>query len=104
MSNVSVFYVKVCLPLLSNKENHQLWPNVISQDATQHIENLSNKVYVVKGQVHGKTVLPVPAVTERIEDCPEASISLYDEVFEYIMLVYVILIHIQYISYTFLSS
>ncbi|XP_053089780.1 dynein axonemal heavy chain 11 isoform X1 [Pangasianodon hypophthalmus] len=67
---------KVCLPLLSNKENHQLWPNVISQDVTRHIENLSNKVSVVKGQVCGKTVLPVPVVTERIEDCPEASISL----------------------------
>ncbi|KAK3551295.1 hypothetical protein QTP70_013939, partial [Hemibagrus guttatus] len=67
---------KVCLPLLSNKENHQLWPNVISQDITRHIENLSSKVSVVKGQVYGKTVLPVPAVTEKIEDCPEASISL----------------------------
>lgn len=76
MYNASMFCVKVCLPLLSNKENHQLWPNVISQDVTRHIENLSNKVSVVKGQVYGKTVLPLPAVTERIEDCLVASISL----------------------------
>ncbi|XP_053483492.1 dynein axonemal heavy chain 11 isoform X4 [Ictalurus furcatus] len=71
---------KVCLPLLSNKENRQLWPNVISQDVTRHIENLSNKVSVVKGQVDGKTVLPVPAVTQRIEDChPSASINLFSQ-------------------------
>ncbi|XP_058249288.1 dynein axonemal heavy chain 11 [Hemibagrus wyckioides] len=70
---------KVCLPLLSNKENHQLWPNVISQDVTRHIENLSSKVSVVKGQVYGKTVLPVLAMTEKIEDCPEASISLFSQ-------------------------
>ncbi|KAI5106110.1 dynein heavy chain 11, axonemal, partial [Silurus meridionalis] len=74
MHNMSMFYVKVCLPLLSNKENHQLWPNVISQDVTQHIENLSNKASVVKGKIYGKTVLPVPTLTERIEDFPEASI------------------------------
>lgn len=31
---------------------------------------------MVKGQVYGKTVLPVPAVTKKIEDGPEAFISL----------------------------
>uniref|UniRef100_A0AAY5EZT2 Dynein heavy chain tail domain-containing protein n=1 Tax=Electrophorus electricus TaxID=8005 RepID=A0AAY5EZT2_ELEEL len=71
MCNVSMFYVKVCLPLLSNKKNHLLWPNVISQDVTQHIESLSNKVSVVKGQVYGKTVLPVPAVAGKTEDSLE---------------------------------
>ncbi|XP_035386791.1 dynein heavy chain 11, axonemal isoform X1 [Electrophorus electricus] len=63
---------KVCLPLLSNKKNHLLWPNVISQDVTQHIESLSNKVSVVKGQVYGKTVLPVPAVAGKTEDSLES--------------------------------
>uniref|UniRef100_A0A673H3H1 Dynein heavy chain tail domain-containing protein n=1 Tax=Sinocyclocheilus rhinocerous TaxID=307959 RepID=A0A673H3H1_9TELE len=51
---------QVCLPLLLNKKNHQMWPNIISQDVTQHIENLQSKVTVVRGQYNGKTVLPVP--------------------------------------------
>ncbi|XP_076826869.1 dynein axonemal heavy chain 11 [Brachyhypopomus gauderio] len=66
---------KVCLPLLSNKKNHTLWPNVISQDVTRHIESLSNKVSVVKGQVCGKTVLPVPAVSGKTEDRLEPFLS-----------------------------
>ncbi|XP_072536739.1 dynein axonemal heavy chain 11 [Salminus brasiliensis] len=69
---------KVCLPLLSNKKNHVTWPNVISQDVTRHIESLSSKVTVVKGQIHGRTVLPVTAVTERIDGCPAATVRLQD--------------------------
>ncbi|KAI2655454.1 Dynein axonemal heavy chain 11 [Labeo rohita] len=69
---------KVCLPLLSNKKNHQMWPNVISQDVRQHTENLQSKVAVVRGQYYGKTVLPVPAVREWIEHCQEATITLQD--------------------------
>ena len=76
MSNVAMLYVKVCLPLLSNKKNHLTWPNVISQDVTRHIENLSGRVAMVKGQIHGKTVLPVAAVAERIDGCPAALIRL----------------------------
>uniref|UniRef100_A0A8B9HNA4 Dynein, axonemal, heavy chain 11 n=1 Tax=Astyanax mexicanus TaxID=7994 RepID=A0A8B9HNA4_ASTMX len=59
---------KVCLPLLSNKKNHVTWPSVISQDVTRHVESLSSKVTVMMGQIRSRTVLPVTAVTERI-DC-----------------------------------
>ncbi|XP_016337659.1 dynein heavy chain 11, axonemal [Sinocyclocheilus anshuiensis] len=69
---------KVCLPLLLNKKNHQMWPNIISQDVTQHIENLQSKVTVVRGQYNGKTVLPVPAIREWIELCQETTITLQD--------------------------
>ncbi|XP_009290539.2 dynein axonemal heavy chain 11 isoform X1 [Danio rerio] len=69
---------KVCLPLLSNKKNHQMWPNVVSQDVKQHIENLQSRVTVVKGQYYGKTILPVPAIREWIEQCQEATVMLHD--------------------------
>uniref|UniRef100_A0AAR2IKN0 AAA+ ATPase domain-containing protein n=1 Tax=Pygocentrus nattereri TaxID=42514 RepID=A0AAR2IKN0_PYGNA len=65
---------KVCLPLLSNKKNHLTWPSVISQDVTRHVETLSSKVTVVNGEIHGRTVLPVTAVTERLERRPAADI------------------------------
>uniref|UniRef100_A0A673J6L0 Dynein heavy chain tail domain-containing protein n=1 Tax=Sinocyclocheilus rhinocerous TaxID=307959 RepID=A0A673J6L0_9TELE len=69
---------RVCLLLLSNKKNHQMWPNIISQDVRQHIENLQSKVTVVRGQCCGKTVLPFPAIREWIEHCQETTITLYE--------------------------
>ncbi|KAL6489651.1 hypothetical protein MHYP_G00033920 [Metynnis hypsauchen] len=69
---------KVCLPLLSNKKNHLTWPSAISQDVTRHVETLSSKVTVVNGQIHGRTVLPVTAVTERLERRPAADVRLQD--------------------------
>ncbi|XP_051721899.1 dynein axonemal heavy chain 11 [Ctenopharyngodon idella] len=69
---------KVCLPLLSNKKNHQMWPKIISQDVSQHIENLQSKVTVVRGQYYGKTVLPIPAIREWIDQCQEATFTLHD--------------------------
>uniref|UniRef100_A0AAR2JLJ5 AAA+ ATPase domain-containing protein n=1 Tax=Pygocentrus nattereri TaxID=42514 RepID=A0AAR2JLJ5_PYGNA len=51
------------------------WPSVISQDVTRHVETLSSKVTVVNGEIHGRTVLPVTAVTERLERRPAADIS-----------------------------
>ncbi|XP_077065347.1 dynein axonemal heavy chain 11 [Siphateles boraxobius] len=69
---------KVCLPLLSNKKNHQMWPNIISQDMSHHIENLQSKVTVVRGQYCGKTVLPIPAVREWIDQCQEETITLHN--------------------------
>uniref|UniRef100_A0A8B9HNW2 Dynein, axonemal, heavy chain 11 n=1 Tax=Astyanax mexicanus TaxID=7994 RepID=A0A8B9HNW2_ASTMX len=70
MPNAPMFHLKVCLPLLSNKKNHVTWPSVISQDVTRHVESLSSKVTVMMGQIRSRTVLPVTAVTERIDCCP----------------------------------
>uniref|UniRef100_A0A8B9HT19 Dynein, axonemal, heavy chain 11 n=1 Tax=Astyanax mexicanus TaxID=7994 RepID=A0A8B9HT19_ASTMX len=69
---------KVCLPLLSNKKNHVTWPSVISQDVTRHVESLSSKVTVMMGQIRSRTVLPVTAVTERIDCCPYFSLDTDD--------------------------
>ncbi|MGH0142545.1 UNVERIFIED_CONTAM: hypothetical protein FKN15_019724 [Acipenser sinensis] len=66
---------KVLLPVLSNKNNHQKWPHFISQDVNRHVENLKSKVSVVKGQVIGRTVLPIPAITDRIRDVQEDCIK-----------------------------
>ncbi|XP_030637015.1 dynein heavy chain 11, axonemal [Chanos chanos] len=69
---------KVCVPLLSNRGNHQTWPNTISEDIVRHVQSLQNKVSAVRGQIRGKTVLPVPAVSERRRNCPEVSGKLHD--------------------------
>ena len=56
------------MPLLANERNHEQWPRVVSEDVMRHIHHLKSSVYVVSGQVKGKTLLPLPAGTESGED------------------------------------
>uniref|UniRef100_A0A671UN02 Dynein axonemal heavy chain 11 n=1 Tax=Sparus aurata TaxID=8175 RepID=A0A671UN02_SPAAU len=63
---------KVCAPLLSNSKNHLMWPNLMSEDIIRHVESICSKTSVVQGQVLGKTVLPIPATTDWIENSYKA--------------------------------
>ncbi|XP_071657146.1 dynein beta chain, ciliary-like [Patagioenas fasciata] len=56
------------VPILTNKKNHQGWPQVVSQDIVRHVHNLKSTIFTVVGQVDGKTLLPLPAGSEGIED------------------------------------
>ena len=56
--------VQVLLPVLGNKNNHGLWPKVVSDDVLKHVYLLKNRVHVLSGQVKGKTLLPLPASAE----------------------------------------
>lgn len=58
---------KVCVPLLSNNKNHEMWPNLMSEDVARHVESMCSITSVVQGQVLGKTVLPMPSATDRME-------------------------------------
>ncbi|KAM3873375.1 dynein axonemal heavy chain 11 [Diretmus argenteus] len=68
---------QVCVPLLSNKNNHQMWPNLLSEDIIRHIENLRCKISVVRGQILGKTVLPIPTSRAWMENS-DSTIKVYD--------------------------
>ncbi|XP_071655678.1 dynein axonemal heavy chain 9-like isoform X2 [Patagioenas fasciata] len=59
---------RVIVPILMNKKNHQGWPQVVSQDIVRHVHNLKSTIFTVVGQVDGKTLLPLPAGSEGIED------------------------------------
>ncbi|XP_070822029.1 dynein axonemal heavy chain 11 [Chaetodon trifascialis] len=63
---------QVCVPLLSNNNNHQMWPNLMSEDIIRHVESMCSKTSVVQGQVFGKTLLPLPTVTDWIENAYSA--------------------------------
>ncbi|CAK8676513.1 unnamed protein product [Clavelina lepadiformis] len=58
----------VVVPLLSNDRNHDTWPYVVYSDVLRHVHKLKSNVYVVAGQVKGKTLLPLPPSTERIQE------------------------------------
>ena len=53
------------MPLLSNNKNHENWPTVVSQDILRHVHQLKNHVYVISGQVKGRTLLPLPVGAEK---------------------------------------
>ncbi|NXB03113.1 DYH9 protein, partial [Cnemophilus loriae] len=59
---------EVIVPILTNRKNHQGWPRVVSQDIIRHVHSLKSTVFKVVGQVKGKTLLPLPAGSEGIED------------------------------------
>lgn len=54
-------------PVLSNARNHRDFPHVVSQDLMRHMHVLKNNVFVIAGQVKGKTHLPVPPGFEQVE-------------------------------------
>uniref|UniRef100_A0A3Q3JEF4 Dynein heavy chain tail domain-containing protein n=1 Tax=Monopterus albus TaxID=43700 RepID=A0A3Q3JEF4_MONAL len=59
---------KVCVPLLANYKNHHMWPNLMSEDIIRHVERMCWKTSVLREQVIGKTVLPIPNVTDWMEN------------------------------------
>uniref|UniRef100_A0A8B9JC40 Uncharacterized protein n=1 Tax=Astyanax mexicanus TaxID=7994 RepID=A0A8B9JC40_ASTMX len=59
--------LQVVVPVLCNTKNHFHWPCVVSEDLMRHAHVLRTSVSVVVGQAKGKTVLPLPPGSERIE-------------------------------------
>ncbi|XP_034427399.1 dynein heavy chain 9, axonemal [Hippoglossus hippoglossus] len=53
--------------LVSNSSNHTEWPPGVCDDVVQNVHSLKNDVFVVSGQVQGKTLLPLPMDFERVE-------------------------------------
>ncbi|XP_012283270.1 dynein beta chain, ciliary [Orussus abietinus] len=55
-------------PLLSNRDNHGELPEVAIEDICKQVHSLRGTLYQVKGQVNGRTVLPMPAGLERVAE------------------------------------
>ena len=60
------------MPLLSNQRNHEQWPAVVSQDVLRHVHSLKSNVFVISGQVKGKTLLPLPVGSDQVSEACEA--------------------------------
>ncbi|XP_077967769.1 dynein beta chain, ciliary-like [Styela clava] len=68
LDQLSSLVDEVIVPLLSNDRNHETWPHVVSGDVLRHVHKLKSSVFVVSGQVKGKTLLPLPPGTEKIPE------------------------------------
>ena len=54
------------MTLISNEQNHAAWPRVVSHDLQRHVQQLKRHMYVVTGELQGKTLLPLPLSEELI--------------------------------------
>ncbi|XP_072259280.1 dynein beta chain, ciliary-like [Pyxicephalus adspersus] len=68
LDQLSVLVEEVVAPILSNPKNQQNWPQVLSQDVLRHVSSLKSNISVMVGQVRGKTLLPLPSGSEKVED------------------------------------
>lgn len=57
---------QVVVPVLSNTNNQSEWMQSLSQDMGRHVHALRTSMFVLTGQVQGKTLLALPAVAEGI--------------------------------------
>ncbi|KAM3922058.1 dynein axonemal heavy chain 9 [Leptodactylus fuscus] len=67
LDHFSALVEEVIVPVLANQKNHQDWPHVVSQDVMRHVNNLKSSTFVMAGQVRGKTLLPLPSGSEKVE-------------------------------------
>ncbi|XP_063817028.1 dynein axonemal heavy chain 9 isoform X3 [Pseudophryne corroboree] len=67
IDHFSALVEEIVVPILGNQKNHQNWPHVVSQDVKRHVDNLKSSVFVMVGQVRGKTLLPLPSGSEKVE-------------------------------------
>ena len=55
---IHVCSVQMLVPAVTGDINSQRWPQVVSQDVTRHTGGLKGKVFVLTGEVKGRTLLP----------------------------------------------
>lgn len=72
LEQLSALVDEILVPLLSNSHNHEQWPAVVSQDVLRHVHKLKSDVFVIAGQVKGKTLLPLPVGSEQVSNAVEA--------------------------------
>lgn len=60
LENLSVICKDVFLPILSNPLNQKDWSDLVSKDLMDKFNHFLAQVYVTLGQVHGRTLLPLP--------------------------------------------
>lgn len=66
IDQLSILVDDVFVPLLSNEENYDNWPEIVAQDVQKQVHNLKSTVYQVKGQVNGETILAMPVGVDKI--------------------------------------
>lgn len=57
--------------MISNPANNGKWPQVVTEDVVRHVGRFKGEVFVLSGQVKGRTLLPLPSKAESIVEAVE---------------------------------
>jgi dynein heavy chain len=71
LDQLSFLVESVFIPLISNGSNNISWPRVVTSDVIHHTGGLKGDVFILSGQVKGRTLLPLPAEAELIMEAAE---------------------------------
>lgn len=66
LDQLSILVDDIFVPLLSNEQNYDNWPEIVAQDVQKQVHNLKSTVYQVKGHVNGETILAMPVGVSKI--------------------------------------
>lgn len=67
MPLVPVSLLQVVIPVLANEKNHSDWPHMVCQDVRRHAHTLQSDLFVILEQLKGRTFLPLPVGSEKVE-------------------------------------
>ncbi|XP_038180482.1 dynein heavy chain 9, axonemal [Arvicola amphibius] len=58
---------EVIIPVLANEKNHLGWPHMVCQDIGYHAHSLQCDLLVILEHMKGRTLLPLPVGSEKVE-------------------------------------
>ncbi|XP_064351341.1 dynein axonemal heavy chain 9 [Camelus dromedarius] len=67
LEHLAALFSEVVIPVLANEKNHLNWPHVVCQDVRRHAHSLQCDLLVILEQAKGKTLLPLPVDSEKVE-------------------------------------
>nr|XP_058139450.1 dynein axonemal heavy chain 9 isoform X3 [Dasypus novemcinctus] len=80
LEHLAALFSEVVIPILANEKNHPEWPHVVCQDIRRHAHNLQCDLLVILEQVKGKTFLPLPVGSEKMEFGDSGSEAVLDSI------------------------
>ncbi|XP_008853923.1 dynein heavy chain 9, axonemal [Nannospalax galili] len=71
LQHLAALFSEVIIPVLANEKNHLDWPHMVCQDIRHHSHALQCGLLVILEHAKGRTLLPLPVGTEKMEfiDC-----------------------------------
>nr|XP_003818154.3 dynein axonemal heavy chain 9 isoform X2 [Pan paniscus] len=80
LEHLAALFSEVVLPVLANEKNRLNWPHMICEDVRRHAHSLQCDLSVILEQVKGKTLLPLPAGSEKMEFADSKSETVLDSI------------------------
>ncbi|XP_069917498.1 dynein axonemal heavy chain 9 isoform X4 [Oryctolagus cuniculus] len=67
LEHLAALFSEIVIPILANEKNCLDWPPMVCQDVSRHAHTLQCDLLVILEQVKGKTLLPLPVGSEKME-------------------------------------